>query len=209
MLMAEELALVAINPDSGHHALGVRDQLNACVAGLLVAEFGLNDAAPASPVLAAAGEVLAEKGPKIKPVLSHMNRGLDKRLGVGTWDAVIGGLVDAGVVTPIEGGLRTRYTIVDVAARDAIVERLRVAASGDQPLDVRTAMLLSMTGPAQLLEVVAPDRRTRKHARRRIDGALDSTALEPVGESVRRVIADAAAAVAVAASVAAVSASTG
>ena len=209
MLLAEELALVAIDPDSGRHALGVREQLNACLAGLLIAEIALDGAAPASPVLAAAGEVLAEKGPKVKPALSHMSRGLDQRLGVGTWDAVIGGLVDAGVVTRAEGGLRPRHTIVDVAARDAIVERLRAAAAGDQQLDVRTAMLLSMTGPAQLLEVVAPDRRTRKHARRRIDGALDSTALQPVGESVRRVLAEAAAAVAVAASVAAVSATSG
>ena len=63
-------------------------------------------------------------------------------------------------------------------------------------------MLLSMTGPAQLLEVVAPDRRSRKHARRRIDNALDSTALEPIAESVRKVLAEAAAAVAVAASAA-------
>jgi Golgi phosphoprotein 3 (GPP34) len=140
-------------------------------------------------------------------LLSHMSRGLDQRLGVGTWDAVIGGLVDAGVVTPVEGGLRARYTIVDVAARVAIVERLRAAASGDQLLDARTAMLLSMTGPAQLLEVVAPDRGNRKHARRRIDNALDSTALESVGESVRRVLAEAAAAVAVAASVAVVATS--
>jgi hypothetical protein len=202
--MAEELALVAIDPDSGHPALGVRHLYNACLAGLLIAELALDDAAPSSPVLAAANEVWAEKGPKIKPVLSHMSRGLDQRLGVGTWDAVMGGLADAGVVTPSDGGLRARHTIVDVAARDAIVERLRIAAAGDQPLDARTAMLLSMTGPAQLLEVVAPDRRNRKHARRRIDNALDSTALQPIGESVRKVLAEAAAAVAVAASAASV-----
>ena len=53
-----------------------------------------------------------------------------------------------------------------------------------------------MTGPAQLLEVVAPDRRGRKHAKRRIDHALDSTQLQPIGELVRRVLADAAAAAA-------------
>jgi len=41
MLLAEELALVALNPDSGRHELGARDQLNACLAGLLVAELML------------------------------------------------------------------------------------------------------------------------------------------------------------------------
>ena len=61
------------------------------------------------------------------------------------------------------------------AAQDAIIERLRHAAASDEPLDARTAVLLSMTGPAQLLEVVAPERATRKHARRRIDHALDAS----------------------------------
>ena len=42
MLLAEELALVAIKPDSGRHELGTRDQLNACLAGLLVAELLLD-----------------------------------------------------------------------------------------------------------------------------------------------------------------------
>ena len=45
-----------------------------------------------------------------------------------------------------------------------------------------------MTGPAQLLEVVAPDRSTRKHARHRIDRALDGSDLEAVGKVVRRLI---------------------
>ena len=92
--------------------------------------------------------------------------------------------------------------MLDRAARDAIVGRLQLAAAGDDPLDVRTAVLLSMTGPAQLLELVAPARGTRKHARRRIDHALDATSLHPVAESVRKVLADAAAAAAAAAAVA-------
>ena len=102
MLLAEELALIAIDPDSGRPALGTRDNLNACLAGLLVAELHLDDR-PASPLLDAAGEVVAEAGPKMKAALSAMSRGLDRRLGVGTWDAVVGGLVDAGVLAPTEG----------------------------------------------------------------------------------------------------------
>ena len=131
-----------------------------------------------------------------------MSRGLDQRLGVGTWDAVLGGLVAAGAVASDEGGIRRRYTVLDVATRDSIVERLRAAAASDEPMPARTAVLLSMTGPAQLLELVSPDRSTRKHARKRIDGALDSTSLEALGTSVRKVLSDAAAAAAVAASVA-------
>ena len=122
MLLAEELALIAIDEDSGRHALGTRDQLNACLAGLLVAELVLDGAAapgerkgavvvtgePArGPLLSAAADVIAEKGPKIKAVLSHMSRGLDQRLGLGTWDAVVDGLETAGVLAPAEGLLRT------------------------------------------------------------------------------------------------------
>jgi hypothetical protein len=208
MLLAEELALIAIDPESGRHAIGTRDSLNACLAGLLVAELHLDDR-PESPLLSAAAEVVAEAGPKPKAVLSAMSRGLDRRTGLGTWDAVVAGLIDAGVVAPPSGGLRPRNVVLDRVRRDAVVDRLRSAAAGDEPLDVRTALLLTMTGPAQLLELVAPDRSLRKHARRRIDHALDATSLQPIGESVRKVLADAAAAVAVAAAVASTAAVTG
>ena len=63
-----------------------------------------------------------------------------------------------------------------------------------------------MSGPAQLLELVAPGRSARKHARHPIDHAPGATSLQPVADSVRKVLADAAAAVAVAASVAATAA---
>jgi hypothetical protein len=207
MLLAEELALVAIDPKSGRHALGTRDNLNACLAGLLVTELHLDDR-PHSDLLTAAAEVVADAGPKMKAVLSAMSRGLDRRVGMHTWDAVVNGLVAAGVLAPASGGLWSRNDVIDTAARDAIVERLRSAAAGDEPMEPRTAALLAMTGPAQLLEVVAPDRAGRKHARRRIDHALDATSLQPIAESVRKVLAEAAAAAAVAASVAATTAAT-
>ncbi len=50
-----------------------------------------------------------------------------------------------------------------------------------------------MTGPAHLLEIVAPDRGGRKHARNRIDHAPDGSDLEPFGTVVRRLIQEAAA----------------
>ncbi len=198
LLLADELALIALDPDSGRTALGTRDSLNACLAGLLVAELHLDDR-PEAPILDAAREVVDQAGPKLKSVLSAMSRGIERRLGVGTWDAVVGNLVDARIVAPAEGGLRPSHRVLDRAARAAIVARLQLAAAGDEPLDVRTAVLLSMTGPAQLLELVAPGRGGRKHARRRIDHALDATGLHPVAESVRKVLADAAAAAAAAA----------
>lgn len=221
MLLAAELALVAIDPDSGRHALGTRDSLNACMAGLLIAELTLDGAitrgskdstivpvpgvVPESPALVAALEIVGEKGPKVKAVLSHMSRGLTQRLGTGTWDSMIATLVEGGVVATDEG-LLDRHRIL--GERDEIVARLRAAAASDDQLDARTAVLLSMTGPAQLLEVVSPERKTRKHARQRIDHALDATALEPIGSTVRAVLAEAAAVVAAVAATTAVAAAT-
>ncbi|MEP7112822.1 MAG: GPP34 family phosphoprotein [Ilumatobacteraceae bacterium] len=207
MRLAEDLALVAIDPESGRHALGRRSALNACLAGLLLAELLLDDVVqpgkkatqmvvtgrsePKSTALAAATVVLIEKGPKIKAVLSHMDRGLSSQLGQGTWDTTMSSLVDAGVLAASSGGLRPHHDVLGQHVRDSVVAALRVAAGGDQELDLRSAALLSMVGPAHLLEVVAPTRATRRHARNRIDHALDGTVLQTVGEIVRRLIADA------------------
>ncbi len=212
MRLAEDLVLVAIDPASGRHALGRRSALNACLAGLLIADLLLDDviepgkranqvvvtgrAEPKTPTLAAATAVVIEKGPKIKSVLSHMDRGLSRRLELGTWDATVSGLVEAGVLAASRGGLRPHNDVLGLHVRDSILAALRVAAVGDRELDLRTAALLSMTGPAHLLEVVVPDRATRRQARERIDHALDGTVLQPVGETVRRLIADAEMAVA-------------
>ena len=209
-LLAEDLALAAVNPETGRHALGLRSHLNACLAGLLVAELVLEGAAaagdrtghvvrtgartPESTTLAAAAQVVAEKAPKLKAILQHMSRGLEGRLGLGTWDVVVAGLVADGALAPTEGAIRPKNDIVDTGRRDAVIARLQAAAVDDGPIDPRTALLLNMTGPANLLEVVAPERQGRRHARRRIDHGLDGSGLEIYGKMVRKVIAEAEAA---------------
>ena len=220
MLLAEELALVAIDPETGRHRLGVRSDLNACLAGLLVAELLLDGVAapgpkqkmvvpsdaplPDSPALRAAADVLATHGPKMKAILSHMDRGLTAQLGTGTWDTVIAGLERAGILGSSGGGLRPRHDLLAPDVRQSLLARLRAAATGDERMEPRTALVLSLTGPAQLLEDVAPERSSRRHARRRIDHALDDTDLEPIGATVRALRAEAAAAAAAAASTGAV-----
>ena len=219
MLLAEELALVAIDPETGRHRLGVRADLNACLAGLLVAELLLDGVAapglkvktvvpadaspPDDPALRAAADVVATHGPKMKAILSHMDRGLTGHLGTGTWDTVIAGLERAGILGSSGGGLRPRHDLLAPELRQSLLERLQAAAAGDEPMDPRTALVLSLTGPAQLLEDVAPDRSGRRHARRRIDHALEDTDLEPIGATVRALRAETAA-VAAAASTGAV-----
>lgn len=211
MLLAEELALVALKPEAGRAKLGGGGNLNACLAGLLVAELLLDGSVrrgdhddlvlavpgrqlPASPALAAALEIVAEKGPKLKGVLSHMSRGMERRIGMSTQDAVFSGLAGAGIVGASTGGLLPKRPVLDLTARDGIVDRLRAAAADDGPIDTRTALVLSMTGPAHLLELVAPEGSTRKHSRDRIDHALAGSDFEPVGKVVRGLIQEAAAA---------------
>ena len=198
---------MAIDPSSGHHPLGLRGELNACLAGLLLAELLLDGVVkpadrqdrvvvtgrvePRTKVFAAATAVVIEKGPKIKGILSHMDKGLGRLIGLGTWDATVASLVDAGVLAEKRRGIRVHNDVLQPFVRDAIIAALRVAAAGQAALEQRTAVLLSMTGPAHLLEVVAPNRSLRRHARDRIDHAVDGTALEPIGKVVRRLISDA------------------
>jgi hypothetical protein len=195
MLMAEELALVAVNPPRKGPGLGVRRQMNACLAGLLLGDLVLEGVAalhpkdtiamvPGAPLdagtdagtLAGAASVVAGKGPKIpkiKAVLSDMDRGLRNYAGQGTWDTVVAGLPEGA------------------AGRDEVLERLQAAAAGDGQIDPRTALVLSMTGPAQLLELVAPRRGPeRRHARHRIDHATDGSPYEAISRIVRKLIAD-------------------
>ena len=98
MLIAEELALVAMNPLGKGPGLGMRRPLNACLAGLLLGDLVLEGVAALHPkdtivmvpgasldegMLTGAAYVVAGKGPKIKAVLSDMDRGLRKYAGQG------------------------------------------------------------------------------------------------------------------------------
>jgi hypothetical protein len=81
----------------------------------------------------------------------------------------------------------TRHPVLRPELRQAVLDRVRAAAAGEGPIDARTAVLLSLSGPCRLLEVVAPDRSARRHARRRIEQA---TELTPVTPAVKAVIAE-------------------
>ena len=186
MLMAEELALIAMNPRRRSPGLGTHQHLNACLAGLLLGDLVVKGAAELGPrdtivlvpgaslligTLAGAAQVVAEKGPKIKSILSGMDRGLHRHLGRGTWDAVLAGLSEG------------------VDGREKAIERLRAAAASDEPIEARTALVLSMTGPARLLELMAPHHGAdRRHARERIDHATDGMPCEPISRTVRKII---------------------
>ena len=62
---------------------------------------------------------------------------------------------------------------------------MRAAATSDTRLDARTAVLLALSGPCQMLEVVAPARADRAKAKQRIAQAAEQVA---AADAVKHVI---------------------
>lgn len=218
MLLAEELLLLALHPQGGTPVNSSRSALGVALAGTLVAELALLGAVtedgrrlapsgppPAHPLLADVHQQLGMiRGRRAADQVKH----LDKAIG-GGWQRLVDPLADAGVL----GRRRDRVLLVHVThhpvlrldLRDEVVGRLQAAATGDALLDPRTATVLAMSGPARLLEVVAPARADRRHARRRI---AQATELAPLAAIVKKIIDEAAAAAAAGAAMVATTSAT-
>jgi len=208
VLIAQELVLLALDPDRGVPVNSSRAPLTACLSGALVAELGLGG------LVGVQGRRFAVTGTPPAPGLLHdvyqalrspagrrsadQLRRLDRQIG-GSWKRVVDGLVEAGIVDrrPVRRLLWTLTThpVLAPAVRQEVLDRVRAAAAGEGPIDPRTAVVLALSGPARLLEVVAPDH-PRDHAKQRIAQAADATPVAPVVQQVIRE-AQAAAAVAV------------
>lgn len=212
MLIAEELLLLALDPERGTVVNGARSQLLVGLAGALVSELALGGAvrvedrrfvvhgpAPADPLLARVHAELATGGGRR---CADQLRRLDRRTG-GLWPQLVDRLVDDGVLGRRRDRVLlwqvTRHPVLRPLEHGALLRRVRGAATGDGGLDGRTAVLLALSGPSRLLEVVAPDRADRPQAKRRIAAATD---LSPVAPVVKTVIAEAQAAAGVAVMVA-------
>ena len=102
------------------------------------------------------------------------------------WNEVVDGMIAGGALGRDTTRLRpARHPIADHGPHAQLLARLRQAATTDVDLDDRTAVLLALSGPCQLLEVVAPERRDRSGAKRRISKAADRV---PAAGVVRYVI---------------------
>ncbi|HST46341.1 GOLPH3/VPS74 family protein [Jatrophihabitans sp.] len=199
MLIAEELLLLGLDPARGT-PLASRQYLVVCLSGALVGELALAGAvelaggrfvatgpAPDDPLLARVHALLAQHTLRRAP---GQLRRLDRALG-GAWSHLVDGLVERGVLGRRRDRMLlwsvTRHPVLRPDARDEPVRRVRLAAAGDGYLEPRTAVLLALAGPARLLEVVAPERAARRHARQRIKAASELTPVAPV---VKKVIAE-------------------
>jgi hypothetical protein len=207
VLIAEELLLVALDPRTGRPVNSSEQPLTPCLAGALVSELALEGAVelsgkrfvvtgtlPPAGLLREAYDALAS--PKGRRAADQLRR-LDKQLGK-VWNRVVDGLAEVGVVGRDARGWWqvTAHPVLRPDLRVQVVGRLRAAAAGSGPIEPRTAVLLSLTGPARLLEVVAD--KPHGHAKARIAEAAEQS---PVADVVRKVIAEAAAAAGAAATV--------
>ena len=92
-------------------------------------------------------------------------------------------MIDEGKLGREKDGLQpTRHPVLCLDEQQQILDRVRAAATNDEPIDDQTATLLALAGPSQMLEVVAPDRADRKIAKRRIKEAAERSARRGGGE---------------------------
>ena len=116
--------------------------------------------------------------------------GLNRDIG-GSWNRVVSRLVDAGVLgrDPPSGLRPARYPVIEVAAQQAVLHQVRGAAAGTGPLRSDVAVVLALAGPCRLMEEVAPERRARTQALRRMANAITEASFAPdVATSVNEVV---------------------
>jgi hypothetical protein len=209
VLIAEELLLLSFDPVRGRPLNSSESVIGVCVLGALVAELGVDgladwDGSRFQPVGARPEGLLGDvhaalRAPRPRRAAQQLRR-LDRSMR-GARRRVVDGLVEAGVLgrERRRPWLPTAHPLLDPAARAEPLARVRAAAATEGPIETRTAVLLALSGPARLLEVVAD--KPHAHAKTRIAQAAE---LVPAADAVKKVIAEAAAA----ASVAVIAAST-
>jgi Golgi phosphoprotein 3 (GPP34) len=201
MLLAEEFVLLALTPEgvpargyTNHSAsaVGVTGALLTELSqeghfALIGGEIHVTGTKPSHPLLLQVlDNVLPHDGKKLKRCLSNI-----KHSG---WSEVVDLMIEHGKLGREQHPLHpTRHPVLCLEQQTEILHRVRAAASSGESMDDRTATLLALAGPCQLLEVVAPDRADRKLAKRRIEEATERV---PVADAVKYVV-DAAASAAV------------
>jgi hypothetical protein len=206
VLIAEMLLLVAVN-DKGRVPLGSDSFVDIGLTGALLAELAIDgrltiaedgtvragDIRPDDVLLADAYDAVREhlEDRRARRVIG----GLSCRIG-GSRKRVVDRLVEGGVLgRDRPSAFRpTRHPILDTAARQAVLDEVRAAATGDGPVRPDVAVVLALTGPCRLLERVAPERGTRGEAKRRIARV---TAETPFAPDVAKIVDELIAAVAV------------
>jgi hypothetical protein len=193
VLLAESFVLLALDPD-GRPARGHSNQSSAAVGvtGALITELSqqghldlsdgrihLTGTTPTHPLLLQAlDNVRKYEGKTLKRRLSSI-----KHSG---WSEVVDLMIHEGKLGRKKEALHfARHPVLCPGEQQQVLERVRAAATSDEPMDDQTAALLALAGPGQMLEVVAPHRSDRKMAKRRIKEAAERV---PAAQAVKYVV---------------------
>jgi len=196
------LLLVAVN-DKGHVPVGTDAFVNVGLTGALLAELALGghltiagdgtvragDTRPGGELLADVHDAVREhlQGKKAKQVIG----GLSRHIG-GSRNRVADRLAGTGVLGRTRPSIwrPTQHPVIDTATHQAVLDQVRAAATGQGPVPPDVAVVLALAGPCRLLERVAPDRGTRREAKKRIARATAETPFAPgVAQIVDQLIA--------------------
>jgi hypothetical protein len=201
VLIAEMLLLCATT-DGGKLPAGSRPIVRIGLTGALLAELAIGGsltierdgrvrligAAPDDALLAdicdAIGGHLA--GKRLGRVISA----LSPRIG-GSSERVVDRLVSESVLgRDRPSRLRpTRHPVIDLAARQQVVDEVRAAAAGGIPVRPEIAVVLALALPCRLARRVAPSRGTQRAAKRRMQRATADAPLAPdVAKSVDQIV---------------------
>jgi hypothetical protein len=193
MLLAESFVLLALDPDGtpaqGH---GNQEAVRVGVTGALITELcqqghlRLDDGrlhvtgtTPEHPLLR---QVLENVAP-------HDGKSLKSRLGRvkhSGWREVVDMMIADGKLGREAAPLRaTRHPVRCLEEHEMVLRRVRAAASSNEPMDDRTAVLLALALPCHLVPVVAPDRPGRTFATKRMEEAVDRV---PAAAAVKYVV---------------------
>ncbi|MFN8040894.1 MAG: GPP34 family phosphoprotein [Acidimicrobiales bacterium] len=199
MNLAEQLALVVIDPDSGRPEVPTKDGLLRGLIELLLGQLVLDGhlevageelvvskhTRPDTTLLVSVIEVVQEHGPGAKPVIVRLYRGIGQHRSHGTWDAVVERLVANQEIEPGKGFLHEHHLVDDLEGRSQVVDRLRTALTGDGVLDPETALLAHAAGWAGLVKHLVDDDE-RSAAEQRAEHALEGSPVEALSHLVRR-----------------------
>jgi len=201
VLIAEMLLLCATT-DGGRLPAASRPIVRIGLTGALLAELAIGGsltiergggvrllaAAPDDPLLA--DVCAAVRGHLAGKRLGRVISALSPRIG-GSRERIIDRLVSEGVLGRDRPSSRrpTRHPVIDVAARQQVVDEVRAAAGGGIPVRPEVAVVLALALPCRLARRVAPSRGTRSAARRRMKRAIADAPLAPdVARSVDQIV---------------------
>ena len=192
MLIPEMLLLVAVNGQGHVSPWSGASFLNVGLTGALLAELAIGGqltiagdgtvraeaTRPDDELLADVYDAIREHPDGRKP--RQVIGGLSRRIG-GSRDRVVDRLVDTSVLGRDRPSILrpARHTVIDTATHQAVLEQVRAAATGQVPVPPDVAVVLALAGPCRLLERVAPDRSTRREAKKRIARATAETPFAP------------------------------